>query len=309
MTVRPRVFVTGGSGAIGSHAVPELVRAGCDVVALVRTPAKAAQIAVYGATPALVSLFDRDALAVAFAGCDAVVNLASALPSTARFMSRRAWAHNNRVRTAGSAAVVDAALSAGVPRVIQESVVMLYRDGGADWVDEDTPTDNYPNASGNHAAEASARRFAEEGGVGVVLRFGFFLGPGAAHCEQFFALAKRHVCVSMGRADSYLSSIHLEDAATAVVSSLAVVSGTYNVVDDEPLTKRAYAGAMAAAARTRPWLRPPGRAALLLGDRSTSLTRSLRVSNARWKAATGWRPRYPSAREGWVATAAVLEDS
>jgi nucleoside-diphosphate-sugar epimerase len=211
--------------------------------------------------------------------------------------------------TAGSAAVVDAALTAGVPRVIQESVVMLYRDGGADWVYEDTPTDNYPNASGNHAAEASARRFAEAGGVGVVLRFGFFLGPGAAHCEQFFALARRHVCVSMGRSDSYLSSVHLDDAATAVVSSLAVASGTYNVVDDEPLTKRAYADAMAAAACTRPWLRPPGRAALLLGDRSTSLTRSLRVSNARWKAATGWQPRYPSAREGWVATAAVLADS
>jgi hypothetical protein len=87
-------------------------------------------------------------------------------------MSRRAWAHNNRVRTAGSAAVVDAALAAGVPRVIQESVVMLCRDGGADGIDEDTPTDNYPNASGNHAAEASARRFAEEGGVGVVLRGG-----------------------------------------------------------------------------------------------------------------------------------------
>ena len=186
---------------------------------------------------------------------------------------------------------------------------MLYRDGGADWVDEDTPTDNYPNASGNHAAEASARRFAEEDGVGVVLRFGFFLGPGAAHCAQFFALARRHVCVSMGRSDSYLSSVHLDDAATALVSSLAVASGTYNVVDDEPLTKRAYADAMAAAARTRPWLRPPGRAALLLGDRTTSLTRSLRVSNARWKAATGWRPRYPSAREGWVATAAVLADS
>jgi nucleoside-diphosphate-sugar epimerase len=309
MAARTRVFVTGGTGAIGSHAVPALVGTGCDVVALVRTPAKAAQIAAHGATPARVSLFDRDALVAAFAGCDAVVNLASALPSTARFMSRRAWTHNNRVRTAGSAAVVDAALTAGVPRVIQESVVMLYRDGGADWVYEDTPTDNYPNASGNHAAEASARRFAEAGGVGVVLRFGFFLGPGAAHCEQFFALARRHVCVSMGRSDSYLSSVHLDDAATAVVSSLAVASGTYNVVDDEPLTKRAYADAMAAAACTRPWLRPPGRAALLLGDRSTSLTRSLRVSNARWKAATGWQPRYPSAREGWVATAAVLADS
>jgi nucleoside-diphosphate-sugar epimerase len=72
------------------------------------------------------------------------------------------------------------------------------------------------------------------------------------------------------------------------------------------LTKRQYADALAAAARTTVWLRVPGRAALLLGDRSTSLTRSLRVSNARFKTATGWAPRYPSAREGWAATAATL---
>jgi nucleoside-diphosphate-sugar epimerase len=77
-------------------------------------------------------------------------------------------------------------------------------------------------------------------------------------------------------------------------------------VDDEPLTKREYAASLAAAARATAWLRVPGRAALLLGDRSTSLTRSVRVSNARFKTATGWAPRYPSAREGWAATATAL---
>jgi hypothetical protein len=54
------------------------------------------------------------------------------------------------------------------------------------------------------------------------------------------------------------------------------------------------------------WLRLPGRAAVLFGDRLTSLTRSLRVSNARFKGVTGWAPRHPSAREGWIATAAAL---
>jgi nucleoside-diphosphate-sugar epimerase len=72
------------------------------------------------------------------------------------------------------------------------------------------------------------------------------------------------------------------------------------------LTKREYADALAAAARRTAWLRVPGRAALFLGDRATSLTRSLRVSNARFKRATGWAPRYPSAREGWAATAGEL---
>ena len=35
----------------------------------------------------------------------------------------------------------------------------------------------------------------------------------------------------------------------------------------------------------------------------TSLTRSLRVSNARFRSAIGWAPRYPSAYDGWIAVA------
>jgi hypothetical protein len=66
---------------------------------------------------------------------------------------------------------------------------------------------------------------------------------------------------------------------------------------------------MAYAAGTAMWPRGPGWAALTFGDRLTSLTRSLRVSNARFRAATGWAPRYPSAREGWIATAEALSDT
>jgi nucleoside-diphosphate-sugar epimerase len=54
-------------------------------------------------------------------------------------------------------------------------------------------------ARANLAAEANANRFTAAGGVGVVLRFGWFYGPGATHSEEFFALARRHVCISMGR--------------------------------------------------------------------------------------------------------------
>ncbi|WP_158896279.1 NAD-dependent epimerase/dehydratase family protein [Amycolatopsis anabasis] len=298
-----RVFVTGGTGAIGGYAIPALVEAGHAVTALARTPQKAAALTAQGATAVSVSLFDRSALTAAFAGHEVVVNLASALPSTARFLSGKAWRNNNRVREEGSAAVVDAASAAGVGRVVQESVSMLYRDQGANWVDEDSPVDRYPNTLGNHAAEANANRF---GGTAVVLRFGLFYGPGAAHSEQFLAQARHHIGLVLGPAGTYLSSIHLADAASAVVAALAAPAGTYNVVDDEPLSKRDYAAALSAAAGKTPWVRGPGRAALLLGDRLTSLTRSLRVSNAKFRSATGWSPRYPSAREGWLATAAAL---
>jgi nucleoside-diphosphate-sugar epimerase len=121
-------------------------------------------------------------------------------------------------------------------------------------------------------------------------------------------MARRHVVPLVGQRESYLSSIQVTDGGTAVVAALHVPARTYNVVDDEPLTKDEYAQALAAATGTRPWLRPPGRLAHLLGHRMTSLTRSMRVSNHRFREASGWQPIYRSAREGWLATAESLDD-
>lgn len=293
-----RVFVTGGTGAIGNYAVPALVAAGHQVTGLARSDAKAAVLHRYGARPVQVSLFDRRALAEVFGGHDAVVNLASALPSTTAFIRRSAWRECERVRREGSAAVVDACLAAGVPRLVQESVAMIYADGGDAWIGEDHPVDHYPISRGNHAAEASARRFAENGGAATVLRFGVFYGRGAAHSEQLRALARRHIGFVPGRANGYLSSIHLADAADAVTAALTCPAATYNIVDDRPVTKREHARACAEGVGANAWVTAPGRLALLLGDRLTSLTRSLRVSNARFREASTWRPRYPSVFEG-----------
>jgi nucleoside-diphosphate-sugar epimerase len=298
-----RVFLLGGTGAIGTYALQTLVAAGHEVSALVRTPEKAAAVRAQRADPVVVSMFDRAAIVACLDGHDAIVNLATAMPSMATFVFRWAWRPTERVRIEGSAVVVDAALAAGVPRLVQESVSMVYPDRGDDWIDEDVEPDPYPNARGNLAAEASATRFSASGGIGVVLRLGLFCGPGARHSEQFLAMARHHVVPLIGHPESYLSSIHVADGATAVASALHVPAGTYNVVDDEPLTKREYAEALAFAAGKRPWVRGPGRMASMLGDRMASLTRSMRVSNRRFREASGWQPRYRSAREGWIATA------
>lgn len=300
-----RVFVAGGTGAVGRPAVRALIENGHEVTALARSREKADWLDRQSATPSWTSLFDREALTTALAGHDAVINLATAIPPMSRFVLTRAWRDNDRIRSEGSAALVDAALEAGVGRLIQESVSMLYPDCGSQWIDEDVPADPFPIARGNLAAEASVARFSSRSGAGVALRFAWFYGPGARHSEQLLALARLGIGTVMGAADGYVSSIHMEDAGSAVVAALDVAPGTYNVADDEPLTKRDYAAAMEAAVGRRMWVRAPGRAALAFGDRVTSLTRSLRVSNERLRA-NGWAPAYPSAREGWAATAASL---
>ena len=80
----------------------------------------------------------------------------------------------------------------------------------------------------------------------------------------------------------------------------------YNVVDDEPLIERALDNALAHAAGRKFYIRAPGRLALLLGDGMTSLTGSLRVSNARLKQATRRAPASHSARAGLEATARTI---
>lgn len=298
-----RIFVLGGTGAIGRPAVDALVSAGHSVSALARTDERAAELDARGAQPVEVSIFDRSGLAGAFRDHEVVVNLASSMPLTLQFPILRAWRRTKRVRTEGSAAVVEAALTAGVGVVVQESVAMLYRDHGSEWVEETAPVDHYPMASGNHAAEASANRFTAAGGTGIVLRFGFFYGPGAQHAEQFLTMARLGVVPVLGLPEGYLSSIEIHDGGLAVAAVLDAPAGTYNVVDDTPLTKREYAQALADAADRRAWLRAPGRAAQLLGHRTTSLTRSVRASNSKLRHATAWSPAFPSAKEGWSAMA------
>ncbi len=304
-----KVFVTGGTGAIGLHVLPALVEAGHDVTALARSGDKATWVEGHGARAARVSLFDVGALTAAFAGHDAVANLATAIPPTKDAVKPSAWAMNNRIRTEGSTAVADAALAAGVERLVQESISFTYPDRGDAWIDETVPIEPPPGVDAVAAAEANASRFAESepesGRTGIVLRFGLFYGPGSAQTDELVRAARRHVGMVAGRPHAYQSSIHLADAASAVVAALHAPNGIYNVVDDEPLTKKDYAKAICIAFGTTPWVDVPGRFARLGGRKSEVLTRSQRVSNAKFKRATGWSPAYPSAREGFCALEAI----
>jgi nucleoside-diphosphate-sugar epimerase len=141
----------------------------------------------------------------------------------------------------------------------------------------------------------------------VVLRFGQFYSADSSHSQSFLKLVRRHVAPVLGKRDNYLSSIHVDDAARAVVAALALSVGVTNVVDDEPLTRQAYAEAVAAAAGVQTVHFIGAAAAWLSGKKAETLARSQRISNRRLRAA-GWTPIYPSAREGWAAVVAELQE-
>jgi nucleoside-diphosphate-sugar epimerase len=307
-----KVFLTGGTGALGRFLVPRLVGAGHDVTALARSDDKAASIAAAGATPARVDLFDGDGLRAAVAGHDVVANMATSIPPVTQAWRAGAWEANDRIRREASGLLVDAAIAAGASRFVQESITFIYEDGADRWLDERTPIEPV-NLDSTTVAEAAAARFTASGPgrAGVVLRFGLFYGPGSAHSETFVTAARHGVGPATGRSTGYVSSIHLADAAAAVVAALddRVAAGTYNVVDDEPVTKRAYAEVLGRAVGKRPRVLSPGRLSKVGGSRTAPLARSHRVANGAFKAASGWAPQYPSVETGWPATVRAMTDS
>jgi len=157
-------------------------------------------------------------------------------------------------------------------------------------------------------AEAQVRRFTEAGRRGIVLRMGYFYGPEAESTLDTLALARRGAAILAGPGEAFYPSIWVEDAASAVVAALrSAPAGIYDVVDDEPVPRRELARAIAAAAGRPFVLRPPAWLLKLAGGREAGfMVRSQRVSNARFKAATGWSPSVRDAREGWHRVGQLL---
>lgn len=71
-----RVFLTGATGFIGSHIVPELIKNGHDVLGLTRSDAGATQLEQAGAIPYRGTLEDPSSLARGAAEADAVIHTA-----------------------------------------------------------------------------------------------------------------------------------------------------------------------------------------------------------------------------------------
>lgn len=297
-----RVFLTGGTGALGRFAVPALVGAGHDVTALARSDDKARWLSAQGASPIRLSIFDREALTSALVGHDALVNIATHIPPVRSVARRSAWVENDQIRRRGSATVSGAARSAGVKRYVQESITFTYPDRADAWIDEDEAIDVPDALASVAAAERSVRRFTEAGGTGVVLRFAALYGPGSRQTELLARLARWHIGSLLGLPGDYISSLHLADAGTAVVAALSAPAGTYNAVEDYPVKKRELAAVVGEAVDARPWVHLPGRLTPVLARGATAaLARSHRVSNRKLRDATGWAPEYPSVHEGWAA--------
>jgi len=307
-----RIFLAGATGAIGRRLLPMLLGGGHDVVGTTRTPAHLEGLTRLGATAVLMDGLDRAAVraAVTEAEPDVVIHQLTSLSNLASLRNLdRDFVGTNRLRTEGTDNLLAAAVEAGAHRFVAQSFTGWpnARTGGL-VKDETDPLDPAPVATSRRTiaaighVERTVPRTPEL--EGIVLRYGFFYGPGTGLGEggPMLEMIRGRKFPVVGDGAGLFSLVHIDDAAGATLRAIDHGSpGIYNIVDDEPAPVAEWLPYLADVLGAKPprhlpvWL---GR--LAAGEQAVAMmTQARGSSNAKARRELDWTPRYPSWREGF----------
>lgn len=216
-----KIFLAGAGGAIGRRLTPLLRAAGHAVTGTTRSADKTQALRALGAEPVVVDVFDAAALtrAVKAAAPQAVMHQLTDLafaPGTPQY--EEGLARNARLRIEGTRNLVAAARAANVKRVVAQSIAFIYAPGPGARVESDALS-----ADAAAARTVAAVKALEDAVLslpeGVVLRYGFFYGPGTWSPAT----------------PSRAPAVHIDAAAQAALLALTKAKpGIYNIAEGDP---------------------------------------------------------------------------
>jgi nucleoside-diphosphate-sugar epimerase len=203
--------------------LPLLREARYEITGTTRVASKAEELRAAGITPAVVDVYDRAALKVAMRAArpDVVVHQLTDLPPGLKAeLMAEGLIRSARVRIEGTRNLVDAALGAGVRRLVAQSIAFVYAPGREPH-DESDPLNSPAEGPWRTTMEGvvTLERLATttSGLDGLVLRYGMFYGPGTG-----FETAPGKPAVQVDAA-----------AQAAVLAIARGAPGIYNVAEDD----------------------------------------------------------------------------
>ncbi|NIK56796.1 NAD-dependent epimerase/dehydratase family protein [Kribbella shirazensis] len=286
-----RIFIAGATGAVGRRLVPLLVTRGHEVTALSRrSPAaraipEAATGTAGGVRIVAGDVYDAVRLreVVAAARPEVVIHQLTDLSS-------RDFPANNRIRREGTRNLVDAALAAGVRRVISQSIAWAYEPGAAP-ADESSSLDLHATDDTRRAtveAVHTLETITAEAPEWVVLRYGMLYGPDTWY-TQGGLMADLATTGQLPLGPDVTSFLHVDDAVVAGAAALTWPSGPVNIVDDTPVPASTWVPAFTNWLSTTPGDAAPTYAAA--DSPRTPWARGATNTRAR---GLGWSPTHPA---------------
>jgi len=280
-----KVFLTGGTGYLGTVLVEHLRAAGHEVAGLARSDAAAERLRGAGATPVAGSLADTDVLADAAAAADAVVHAAVDYAMTEESASVELGAVG--------ALLAGAAQGSGVaPKpFVYTSTGLVY---GFDEHQDTSEDAVLPEVSAQPVKAAAERLvLAEAGVIGIVVRAGMIFGRGGSGLVVGLIDSARRTGASVHVGDGLNTwrPVHVDDLADLYVTALErPVAGAFNAVGSVPFAFRDLAAVIGELTGTPVVSVPVEVAEQTMGPMARVLTTTSRLSATKAAATFGWTP-------------------
>ncbi|HAY45187.1 MAG TPA: hypothetical protein DCY55_02765 [Gammaproteobacteria bacterium] len=225
-------FVTGASGFVGKHLVPELVSEGYEVRCLIRQSLPTEFNSLNGVSGVVGDLHNLDALREGVAGVDYVFHVAgvTGAPSEAEY-----YLHN----VMGTRNVVNAVLAVKPP--IKRFVFVSSQAAAGPSAGQprrETDVSNPITAYGRSKLEAEEFLFSKSTHLPyIILRPSAVYGPGDREFLPIFKLLKYKYLIQLGSVDRIISLCHVNDLVKLMArSAVAEVrnGSTFFVADQQP---------------------------------------------------------------------------
>ncbi|HTJ78552.1 MAG TPA: SDR family oxidoreductase [Rariglobus sp.] len=278
-----------GAGYVGAEVARQAVACGMRVTALTRNPAKAEALHALGVEPVVADLAvgDWHAHPALLGGADFALNCVSSGGGGADGY-RRSYVDGMR-------SVLAWTERAPVGTLVYTSSTSVYPQDGGMRVDETAPTTDV-SGNGRILLEAEDLLRGWGGGRAFVLRLAGIYGPQRHHLLDQLREGTGFVA---GRGDHRLNLIHRDDIAGAVWAVLGapddITGGIFNVADDGAAPKAEVINWLAARLGVP---EPAFTGAPATGRRAVTPDRV--IANDKLKRVLGWRPLYPTFREGYA---------
>ena len=262
------LFVTGGTGLVGSHVIEEALARGHRVRALVRGSSDATQLDAWGVEKVPGDLEDAAALRRGVEGADWVFNCAAKVGDWGTLAEFR------RLNVDALRLLLDAALAAKVERFVHVSSLGVYEGRDHFGTDETTPPaanslDAYTRSKTE--AEALALSYVPKGLPVTVVRPGFIYGErDRTVLPKLLTNLRRGTFAYFGSGEQALNCIYAKNLVHGLflaAESPVAVGEVFNLTDGEPVSKKRFVGRVAELAGLKPPTRriPLGLARVLAG--------------------------------------------
>jgi uncharacterized protein len=233
-----KVFMTGGTGFVGTYLAKKLVKEGHEVSILTRQAEKAAPD-----HPGISYLVGDPTQEGPWMGAvpehDWIINLAGASIFTRWSAGHKQEIYDSRIRTTRNLVI---ALAEGDRRQLlcSTSAVGVYGPRGEETLTEDSPLDHDFLGELARDWEAEALKAQDLGIRTVITRFGIVLGKAGGALEQMARTFKRFVGGNLGSGEQWFSWIHQEDHARAFLFIMEHpdLAGPVNLTAPQPVRNR-----------------------------------------------------------------------